>query len=72
MAPHLSNPPVLLANPARARELTRKDFITARSTSETSGTLKRFERFISPYLAANTFPPEDLLDSLIQRDSWLR
>ncbi|MEY2696359.1 MAG: hypothetical protein RL333_497 [Pseudomonadota bacterium] len=72
MTMRLSNSPVLLANPLRARDLTRKDYITAGDDSETLGILKRFERFISPNLTGTTVPPEDLLDAFIQRNSWLR
>lgn len=72
MSMHLSNPPALVANPSRARDLARKNVLPTRDISGNSGTLKRFERFISPYLPVNTLPPEDLLDSLIQRNSWLR
>lgn len=72
MVNFLSNPPALNANPVRARDLNRMDFLTAQSAPQNSGIVKRFERFISPHLAVNSFPPEDLLDSLIQRNSWLR
>ncbi|MEY4684043.1 MAG: hypothetical protein RLZ25_502 [Pseudomonadota bacterium] len=72
MVSHLSNPPILHAAHARSREGACKDFKTTRNASENSGTLKRFERFISPHLSISALPPEDFLDSLIQRNSWLR
>ena len=72
MVSHRSNPSALLLSHARPKEGVRKDFITAKNSSENSGKLKRFERFISPHLSANALPPEDFLDSLIQRNSWLR
>ena len=73
MAMHLSNPPILLANPLRMRDRARKeDYRTARDDSETLGIMKRFERFISPNLPGTTVPPDDLLDAFIQRNSWLR
>lgn len=72
MVTHLSTPPVVHAGHARPRDGVRKDFKTTRGVSENSGPLKRFERFISPYLSGSAPPPEDFLDSLIQRNSWLR
>lgn len=72
MATHLSNSRRLVAGHSRLRESVRKDFAAVKNASENAGPLKRFERFISPYLAANALPSEDLFDSLIKRNSWLR
>lgn len=72
MVSHQSNPTALLLGHAHPREGVRKDFITTKNSSENSGKLKRFERFISPHLSVSALPPEDFLDSLIQRNSWLR
>jgi hypothetical protein len=72
MAIHHSSSPLVLAGHAHPRDGLTKDLLSARNVIGDSGTMKRFERFISPYLATHTPPTDDFLDGLIQRNSWLR
>ena len=72
MAIHHPNLPLLIAGQGHPREGLSRDLLLAKNIQGDSGALKRFERYIYPHLGINPQPTEDFLDSLIQRNSWLR
>ncbi len=46
--------------------------VRSRITKPDAGSISRFYRFIYPNLRTETIPPAGWLETLIQRNSWLR